>query len=97
MRKASALFLGLSLALLSLSGCKNSSEDTAYDQVGDVRVFDSPRREASLRNGSTLWNESVPAPRPLTGAMASRNAVPSKHGGQAISRQFVRVGDMELE
>ena len=93
MRKVSALLLGLSIALLSLSGCKNSSEDTAYDQVGDVRVFEQPRREASLRNGSTLWNESVPAPRP----MAARNAAQPRQSLQNLSRQYVRVGDLELE
>lgn len=89
MRKTSAILLGLSVAILGLSGCKNSSEDTAYDQVGDVRVFDTPRREVAARNNSSLWNESVPAPKP----MASRKIQKLDN----VSRSFVSVGDLELE
>ena len=90
MKKISAILLGLSVALLTLSGCKSSSENTAYDEVGDMRVFESPRREVAGRhNNSTLWNESVPAPKP----MASRKTQKL----ESVSRSFVRVGDMELE
>ena len=87
MRKVSALLFFLTLTLL-LSGCKNSSENTAYDQVGDMRVFEEPRREVTLRSGSGLWNESVPAPKP----MATQNTAKHK-----LARQYVTVGDIELE
>ena len=88
MRKVSALLFTLTLTLL-LSGCKNSSENTAYDQVGDMRVFEEPRREVTLRSSSGLWNESVPAPKP----MATQNATHKK----MLSRQYTTVGDLELE
>ena len=90
MKKVSAILFGLSIALLGLSGCKNGGESTAYDEVGDMRVFETPHREVAGRsNNSTLWNESVPAPKPMAARKAQKL--------EKVSRSFVSVGDMGLE
>ena len=88
MKKISAILLGLSIALLGLSGCKNSNENTAYDDVGDMRVFETPHREVA-RGTSSLWNESVPAPKPMASHKTQKL--------EKVSRSFVSVGDNGID
>jgi len=83
----------MSVALLLLTGCKNGNE-TAYDEVGEVRVFDAPRREVATRSAlqSSLHIESAPAPRPMGKALTLLKASP-----RTASRSHASVGEMELD
>ncbi|HYG73411.1 MAG TPA: hypothetical protein VEK08_00155 [Planctomycetota bacterium] len=96
-RKLTTALMGLSLlALVGLTGCKNSSDsDVSYHDIGDVRVFDEPSRHVSRK--STSHNvDGVPAPQPI--AKNSGKAVTSRiTPTRAANRAHVNIGDMPLD
>ena len=55
--------------LIVAAGCKDKDEAT-YDQVGEVRVYEAPRR----KNEKQARLESVPAPAPIASEKASPNS-----------------------
>ena len=59
--------MGLTVSVLALSlvGCKNSRNDAAdndhaYNQVGEVRVFDEPRKVATPKPSVNVLDSATP-------------------------------------
>jgi uncharacterized lipoprotein NlpE involved in copper resistance len=70
------------VGVLVLAGCKNS-DDTAFDEVGEMRVFNgSHHAETTPKDGSSsIHSDNVAAPRPVV----SETAVAEKTTGSEVA------------
>jgi hypothetical protein len=92
MKVLTAVILGFSLTL-GLTGCKaDRDDDRSYVEIGEARVYDTPREVAGNRRGSVNVNESVPAPQALP-----ELAQKSEHSRSKVTRarSYVTIGEME--
>jgi hypothetical protein len=91
MKVLTTAILGFSLTL-GLVGCKaDKDDDRSYVEIGDARVYDTPR-EVAAKRGSVNVNESVPAPMALP-----ELAQKPEHSRSKVTRAraYVTIGEME--
>lgn len=86
------------LAVLALSGCQSKNGDTAYNEIGEMRVFEEPFRRADWEpKRAELPAGDVAAPSPLaiapgSGGGLAQVAVSRRDG----VRRHVIVGELDI-
>ena len=71
--------------VLGLVGCNDRSNDQAYDEVGETRVFDAPRHMVGASQNY------APAPMPIS-ENSLRN---SRH--TAVADRHVMIGELDID
>jgi hypothetical protein len=88
----------VSLGVLVLSGCKSKNSDSAYTEIGEMRVFEEPFRRADWekqRMGAPTGDVSAPSPlaaAPGTGGGFAQASMPER----PVVRRHVKVGELDV-